>query len=328
MHTSVSTHICADYLNQTTGTWGPNLACYKERLAPHPERISNLYFDYALLLRAVTKLKTYLKNYTFCSGDAAQDSATKRKILHLAHTAAEQPPFFDEGTMFQDPDAGYTAELKEDFRNRFRNVSRLMDCVGCDKCRLWGKLQTVGYGTALKVLFEYDENLNGENPPLRRTELVALVNTLDRVSNSLRSLGVMRAMVEEEEEAAIAASSRAAAAAPANADAAKRPEKKAAAAIPVSNYPNVGPSDDDDDEFDDLPPHHANNDNTTIWAEITAECTIIWKAYVYVLRSWVVLPGTLFKVGVVEISRLWSFWLGLPVTERSWEFKFPARDEL
>lgn len=28
-----------------------------------------------------------------------------------------------------------------------------MDCVGCDKCRLWGKVQVNGMGTALKVLF-------------------------------------------------------------------------------------------------------------------------------------------------------------------------------
>lgn len=28
-----------------------------------------------------------------------------------------------------------------------------MDCVGCDKCKLWGKLQVQGLGTALKILF-------------------------------------------------------------------------------------------------------------------------------------------------------------------------------
>jgi phosphoribosylaminoimidazole-succinocarboxamide synthase len=32
-------------------------------------------------------------------------------------------------------------KLKEEFRQHFRNISRIMDCVGCDKCRLWGKLQ-------------------------------------------------------------------------------------------------------------------------------------------------------------------------------------------
>jgi ERO1-like protein beta len=47
--------------------------------------------------------------------------------------------------------------LKEEFKTHFRNVSRIMDCVGCDKCRLWGKVQTTGIATALKVLFELDE---------------------------------------------------------------------------------------------------------------------------------------------------------------------------
>ncbi len=47
--------------------------------------------------------------------------------------------------------------LKEEFKQHFRNVSRIMDCVGCDKCRLWGKVQTTGLGTAMKVLFELDE---------------------------------------------------------------------------------------------------------------------------------------------------------------------------
>jgi hypothetical protein len=73
-----------------------------------------------------------------------------------------------------------------------------MDCVGCDKCRLWGKIQTQGYGTALKILFEFDENADpSENPPLRRTELVALINTLDRVSHSLSVLPKFQEMWEQ-----------------------------------------------------------------------------------------------------------------------------------
>lgn len=47
--------------------------------------------------------------------------------------------------------------MKEEFKEHFRNVTRIMDCVGCDKCRLWGKVQTTGVATALKVLFELDE---------------------------------------------------------------------------------------------------------------------------------------------------------------------------
>ena len=38
--------------------------------------------------------------------------------------------------------------------------SALMDCVGCEKCRLWGKLQVIGIGTALKILFSVDDQSN------------------------------------------------------------------------------------------------------------------------------------------------------------------------
>jgi ERO1-like protein alpha len=30
-----------------------------------------------------------------------------------------------------------------------------MDCVECEKCRLFGKMQTYGLGTAMKVIFGY-----------------------------------------------------------------------------------------------------------------------------------------------------------------------------
>ena len=313
MHASISTHICFDYLNQTTGAWGPNLQCYQDRLATHPERVSNLYFDYAILLRAVTKLRTYLKNYTFCLGDPSQDAATKSKILSLTDAAASHPQIFDENTMFQDPDV--SGELKEDFRNRFRNVSRLMDCVGCDKCRLWGKLQTVGYGTALKVLFEYDELKNGENPPLRRTELVALVNTLDRVSSSLTALRRMRDLVAE----------------------------------PVLPIEVVEKASLPDDGSEQIPPPHRSKDRPHAKPAINLdeddedfvrpyqpvseifleEWRLVWRMFGFVLRSWLELPGKFFKITVLELSRLWSFWLGLPVADRSWEIQWgPRMDEL
>ncbi len=51
----------------------------------------------------------------------------------------------------------------------FHNITRLMDCVGCEKCKMHGKLNVLGIATALKVLFssgtegelldEYDEGV-------------------------------------------------------------------------------------------------------------------------------------------------------------------------
>lgn len=46
--------------------------------------------------------------------------------------------------------------------------SALMDCVGCEKCRLWGKLQVLGLGTALKILFSVD----GQNQPEQPVSII------------------------------------------------------------------------------------------------------------------------------------------------------------
>lgn len=55
-----------------------------------------------------------------------------------------------------------------------------MNCVGCERCRLWGKIQVTGIGTALKILFS-----NSKDYELRREELVSFFNTLGRVSESI-----------------------------------------------------------------------------------------------------------------------------------------------
>ena len=105
MHASISTHLCWDYLNQTTGQWHPNLQCFKDRLHDHPERISNLYFNYALVSRAVSKLQKHLQEYTYCTSDPAQDMETKAKVSMLTQTLSKRSQIFDENLMFQDPSA-------------------------------------------------------------------------------------------------------------------------------------------------------------------------------------------------------------------------------
>lgn len=89
-----------------------------------------------------------------------------------------------------------------------------MDCVGCDKCRLWGKVQTTGVATALKILFELDEQAleyvqfvshhsystqnmfspHANSNLLHRSEVVAMINTLFRFSESLKFYDDFRRM--------------------------------------------------------------------------------------------------------------------------------------
>ncbi|GAB7365504.1 hypothetical protein MBLNU230_g6577t1 [Neophaeotheca triangularis] len=306
MHASISTHLCHDYLNQSTGEWGPNLECYKERLHAHPERISNLYFNYAFVLRAVGKLRDYVADYTFCTGDPASDAKTKKMIATLADAIPAGPRIFDESVMFTDAGGQNGIELKEDFRNRFRNVSRIMDCVGCDKCRLWGKLQTNGFGTALKVLFEFGHgDVENSKPLLRRTELVALINTLDKISAALKALEEFRAMMVMENE-----------------QSQPQVQPVISNASPVPKPPTTQPrsSLDDLDDLDALddwpadPPARPQTVGEIFWQELD----LVFRTWVYVLKSWARLPITGAEIFALEARRAWNAWLGYPVPPRTW----------
>ncbi|TVY90268.1 Endoplasmic reticulum oxidoreductin [Lachnellula willkommii] len=311
MHTSISTHLCWEHLNQTTGEWGPNLQCYKDRLHQFPDRVSNLYFNYALVLRAVTKLGPFLKDYTFCSGDPVQDAATKAKVQAMTSKAAAAPQIFDESLMFVN---GEGPSLKEDFRNRFRNVSRIMDCVGCDKCRLWGKLQTAGYGAALKVLFEFD-NDSQDVPALQRTELVALFNTLARISSSLEAIHHFRTMVEAQETEAESVGHH-----HVMSDRVTKPHH----VVPGKEF--TGSIDDDFDQHEDQPKPRKREE--TVSEVFYKEVDLIWRVTKYVIRGWIRFPKTIWEIIVLEAARAWEYYIGLPVTPRKWEIKRPNLDEL
>ncbi|KAG6920288.1 hypothetical protein DXG01_005057 [Tephrocybe rancida] len=186
--------VISDYLNQTTGQWAPNLECFVERVASHPERLQYMYFNTVLLLRAVSRLGPYLSAYDYCStGTHEDDEATLDKI-HKVVGIAQNVGKFDETLLFRGQNANV---LKEEFKTHFRNVTRIMDCVGCDKCRLWGKVQTTGLATALKIIFELDEKAldpHSNSNLLQRSEVVALVNTLHRFTESLEAVNKFRTL--------------------------------------------------------------------------------------------------------------------------------------
>ncbi|PKI85407.1 hypothetical protein MVES_000123 [Malassezia vespertilionis] len=201
LHASISIHICSEYLDPATNTWGPNLECFLTRIAQHPERLQNVYFDYVLLMRALSKAGEYLDRFELREGDQIKDADTKKQLEELLRHAGANRPSFDEHNLFamtNDPVKNRaTLQLKEDFRSHFMNVSRIMDCVGCDKCRLWGKLQFAGIGTALKLLFAFEETASQTSVTLRRTELVALINTAHRISESIHAVDTFRNLYQE-----------------------------------------------------------------------------------------------------------------------------------
>ncbi|CAO1632289.1 unnamed protein product [Sympodiomycopsis kandeliae] len=214
LHASISTHICSEYLDQGTGEWSPNLECFISRISQHPERLQNVYFNYVLLVRALSRAGEYLNAFNLKRGHKIPTSEQKTLSLleSLVSQATSNPPTFNEASMFH-PSNPEAPQLREEFKNHFRNISSIMDCVGCDKCRLWGKMQVNGLGTAMKILFSEQDTVNlklqeatpfdpDENPApeLERSELVALINTLHRFAESLKAVETFREMYQKEKQ--------------------------------------------------------------------------------------------------------------------------------
>ena len=130
--------------------WAPNLDEFRRRFdhAAGGQYLKNLYFLYLLEMRAFAKAAPYLRDQSYFTGDKVQDELVKVLVNELLKEIVDFPMHFDESLLFQDDRA---QSLKNEFRTRFHNVTSIIDCAACEKCRLWGKLQTQGLGTALKV---------------------------------------------------------------------------------------------------------------------------------------------------------------------------------
>ncbi|XP_044241919.1 ERO1-like protein beta isoform X2 [Ursus arctos] len=212
LHASINLHLCANYLLEETWgkpSWGPNMKEFKRRFDPvetkgeGPRRLKNLYFLYLIELRALSKVAPYFERsiVDLYTGNVEEDADTKTLLLNIFQDTKSFPMHFDEKSMFAGDKKG-AKSLKEEFRLHFKNISRIMDCVGCDKCRLWGKLQTQGLGTALKILFsekeiqKLPENSPSKGFQLTRQEIVALLNAFGRLSTSIRELQNFKVLLQ------------------------------------------------------------------------------------------------------------------------------------
>ncbi|XP_032221711.1 ERO1-like protein beta isoform X2 [Nematostella vectensis] len=209
LHASINIHLSARYLFSETAfqkpKWGMNLKEFRSRFdsdataGQGPEWLKNLYFTYTLVLRAITKAAPYWETMEFYTGEYEEDEYVRKLVFDLLAESKACPSTFDETVLFKDP--ATATVLKEEFRSHFHNVSRIMDCVGCEKCKVWGKLQVQGLGTALKILFSGHEfenmNFGGKAFYLTRSEIVSLFNGFTRLSSSIHYLHKFKAMEHE-----------------------------------------------------------------------------------------------------------------------------------
>lgn len=188
LHASITVHLAYEWYNQKTNTWETNFDIFDERVGKHVDRLGNMYFDYMLLYRAITKLGGHLRKVKFNAADSKQEKFIQKSIKNITQISPECPKNFDR-VLFA---SNSKPEVVEEMKRRFRNITAIMDCVSCERCRLWGKIQTLGIGTALKVLFANEKKSSWSKLKLRRCEIVALFNTFGRLSESITAVQAFR----------------------------------------------------------------------------------------------------------------------------------------
>lgn len=222
LHASINTHIAMHYEffketqePATRENWGFGSdlqfkawkALFDERVGRHPDRIRNLHFVFALMLRALHRLEPQLDRLLEAGADACPKCARQhnhtRDLLRQLLKPPEHAPndcvavlqAFDDSVLFRSngrEDA--SRALKNEVKKRFERMGNLMTCVGCDRCKLWGTLQFHAVRTAVAILFaEIGDDAgivkNQFAVPLwtelKPNDIVALVNALAQVSKSI-----------------------------------------------------------------------------------------------------------------------------------------------
>ena len=100
----------AAYRIHASVTQGPDLHCFIDRIASHPERLHHIYFNTVLLLRAVARLSPYLNAYDYCStpegvheheGGNIRTKEGLKAVMEIARRVGR----FDESVLFQGENA-------------------------------------------------------------------------------------------------------------------------------------------------------------------------------------------------------------------------------
>lgn len=151
MQSSINTHIAAEYNGEH------NVQLYVDRVGKHPERLQNLYFTYLFVIRAVSRARSLLLNYDYSTGIEKDEEQTIKWMKELIQEEDSPLPSdeaqssawsveqkavlagFDENRLFAVNTKNMTLVeaigakkeqqvLEDQFRAKFQNISRIMDC--------------------------------------------------------------------------------------------------------------------------------------------------------------------------------------------------------
>lgn len=157
-------------------------------------RLKHMYFLYSIELRALSKVLPFFECMDFNSSVEVKFSILKTKCYFWNYFMKSSHFLCISMKILFWPETKKKAnKLKDNFQLYFRNISRIMDCVGF-KCQPWEKLRIQGLDTSLKFMFSNKliANMPESGPShefqLTKQEIVSLFNAFGRIFTSVREL--------------------------------------------------------------------------------------------------------------------------------------------
>lgn len=195
---NVNMHISHYYLDDIeqveemeTANFYENYQIYYERIGTHPERIKNLFYTYVFLIHTIDTLSELLPKYTYDTESKYTNEMIQNKMVWFGHYINNLlDPELIESDLFVNINKD---EFVDVIKPRFHNITKLLDCIGCNICKLNAKVQFTGLAAMFKILFA-----KNETALITENELTGLMNLVHRLSNSIKWYKEYRKYEEQE----------------------------------------------------------------------------------------------------------------------------------
>ena len=149
------------------------------------------------MLKAVNKAVPFLIEYNYSSGNKTEDKMTTKIIKEIFRYELQDMDLIEDS--FKDTYVYFenfiSSNRISELIIRFRNISSIIDCVTCSKCRMHAKLEVFGIATMLKIMFaSSNEELKKS---MSRNELVSFINLFAKLSKSVSNVNLINLKIEQ-----------------------------------------------------------------------------------------------------------------------------------
>ena len=189
--------IGCNFRNRNTKEKYVNITYVADKFLYQKDKIDNLFFLYSLILKAANKAVPYFLEYDYSSGNKTEDKLTSKLIKEIFRHELKN---FDEiEEAFKDSYVEFEnyiySNMISELIIRFRNISSIIDCVTCSKCRMHAKLEVFGIATMLKIMFS--KSTDDLKQTMSRNELVSFINLFAKLSKSVNNVQMVNTMIKK-----------------------------------------------------------------------------------------------------------------------------------